>query len=418
MKKTIKRIFSLISLVPVAVMCVGGYYVYKYFKSKNSANNNVNIDKLDNKGFYAKNEETLRVMHWNILNFGGSTSTQNSAKVYNIAVSIFKSNADIIGLTEINYGDANKVDRIIKVLNSFDPNISFSYVYQDKNEALNPEYKNSKEQIVIIYKNKIVEPRKFNNNKIGDSFLGPIKSVQQSNSNIVFAKEDSYVRPLFGSKFFIKPFNKTITTFFGHFDSPNSKENSGEIDINGIFQNKYIIKNQGSKEVSEALGLYDAFLYFKNISNNDNIIFGGDTNINSKGSTIFNYLTDINNSITSSERLQTYYNSSLANEEKFLTSLTTETTYNKNKKHSGYANSYDKWLFYEKDLNILDNKENPTYIYKIDIVKGFESGLFDKTITTKKYLQTYKDERSVSDFKLIRKGLSDHAPIIIDVINK
>ncbi|QGZ97422.1 hypothetical protein GE118_01260 [Mycoplasma sp. NEAQ87857] len=376
---------------------------------KTPINKDISYAELEKESNFVKDSNRTRILHWNILNYGGEKSTALSSKVYNIATALFKSNADIMGLTEVNYDDGPKVARIVKWMNDFAKVEKYSFKFQPIDQALNKDYKTSKEQIAIIYNNQTVEPVNFNNNKMYDSFKGPIKKVESNDDVVsVLDADDSFVRPLFGMQFRIKNNNKLITTFFGHFDSPGVKANSNETPVKGILDGTYEIKNQGSKEISEAIGLIQAFEFFKSISNSNNIIFGGDTNIKEESASIFDYVNLKSNT-------QSFYPSNIANNTKFLTSLTTANAFAKKKNHSGYSNSYDKWVFKEGDIDFRDYNEEPNFWFKIDIVKGFKNHLFNKEITAKKYKDLYK--KSTSDFNLIR-NISDHAPIIIDAISK
>ncbi|VEU75104.1 Membrane nuclease MnuA [Mycoplasmopsis maculosa] len=373
---------------------------------------------------YTKNQKdvldetkSIRIMHWNILNFGGEKHIKNSFKFYALSEIIRKSNSSIIGLTEVNFNDGDKISKLVEQINNDDNSNRFKFIIQSENEAVSKIHNNSKELIAIIYDSTKVKPVEFTNGRIGESFNQNISDVTvNKNTNeisLTDLKRNTYVRPPFGAKFEIISWNKNITTFFSHLDSPGAKNK--EKNISGFLKrnNKsFEIKSVGSQELAEVLNLENVFEYYDNLSgeNDNNIIFGGDTNIDSSGSYAFDYL-----------KYKNYYDAKDSTNEKYLTSLTTDQHFKKGK--SPYVNSYDKWLFNEVDIDFIDAKENPEFDYKIQIDKAFSNGLLDKEISTKKYIHDYKKstnnkDKHPSDYRIIRIGLSDHAPIIIDVKNK
>lgn len=104
----------------------------------------------------SKEQNTIRIAHWNILNFGGPNQ---DAKTMAIATTIYKSGFDIIGLTEINDGRGNYVQNIVKLLNKYAGKERYKFVLQNKKDTnIRPEYlqsnkfgKAQQEQVAVIY---------------------------------------------------------------------------------------------------------------------------------------------------------------------------------------------------------------------------------------------------------------------------
>ncbi|WP_036464476.1 MnuA family membrane nuclease [Mycoplasmopsis sturni] len=410
-----------ISLLGSSIIVLGaaagvGYSLYQR-KAKNSQTN-VSNDKTvyEQIKSYELKTNHYRILHWNVLNFGGSKHVFNSFKVVGIAQILVSSNATVMGLTEINNGDTKKVKLIVDAMNKIKPN-TFDYIVQDPKEATSSIYPKSKESIAIIYDKNKVKPSKFKNGNIGESYKHNYK-LQESNSVYKLSSEnDEYVRPLFGIEFQIinsKSKTKFFTTFFGHLDSPSASNNEYNISKGELKspQKTYKINNVGSKELQEVINLPEAFMFFKGISNSNNIIFGGDTNINASAASSFDYIAEIGN-------LNNYYPASEAKKEKFLTSLTTVDSFKRNPKKYPYVNGYDKWIFSEDNLDFLDQKEDPDGYFKIDIAKAFNNQLLNREEMKKRYIRDYQkstnpDDKNPTDFRMIRIGLSDHAPIMID----
>ncbi|MGC7176951.1 hypothetical protein ACP0BK_01450 [Metamycoplasma hominis] len=122
----------------------------------------------------SKEQNTIRIAHWNILNFGGPNQ---DAKTMAIATTIYKSGFDIIGLTEINDGRGNYVQNIVKLLNKYAGKERYKFVLQNKKDTnIRPEYlqsnkfgKAQQEQVAVIYDSQNFE---FVSSR---SYLKPIK---------------------------------------------------------------------------------------------------------------------------------------------------------------------------------------------------------------------------------------------------
>ncbi|AKA49689.1 hypothetical protein VO56_00055 [Mycoplasmopsis gallinacea] len=118
--------------------------------------NSAKVSLKNNKRKYVKAQNSVRIGHWNILNYGGD----NDAKSYTIAKIIEKGGFDIIGLTEINYGKGDKVSEILKHLPEH-----YKAAIQDPEDAkIDDEYLSSnrfgkaqQEQVVVIYNSKVVK---------------------------------------------------------------------------------------------------------------------------------------------------------------------------------------------------------------------------------------------------------------------
>ncbi|WP_203283147.1 hypothetical protein [Metamycoplasma hominis] len=122
----------------------------------------------------SKEQNTIRIAHWNILNFGGPNQ---DAKTKAIATTIYKSGFDIIGLTEINDGRGNYVQNIVNLLNEYAGKERYKFVLQNKKDTnIRPEYlqsnkfgKAQQEQVAVIYDSQNFE---FVSSR---SYLKPIK---------------------------------------------------------------------------------------------------------------------------------------------------------------------------------------------------------------------------------------------------
>lgn len=122
----------------------------------------------------SKEQNTIRIAHWNILNFGGPNQ---DAKTTAIAATIYKSGFDIIGLTEINDGRGNYVQNIVNLLNKYAGKDRYKFVLQNKKDTnIRPEYlqsnkfgKAQQEQVAVIYDSQNFE---FVSSR---SYLKPIK---------------------------------------------------------------------------------------------------------------------------------------------------------------------------------------------------------------------------------------------------
>ncbi|MBZ4212775.1 hypothetical protein LAD74_02120 [Mycoplasma sp. U97] len=106
----------------------------------------------------SKPENTIRIAHWNILNYGN-----NNSKAFALANIIYKSGFDIVGLTEVNYGSGEDVKLITDHLNSLaNENGRFKFVYQPAKDSKIPKSlldskkfgEKQQEQVAVIYDSK------------------------------------------------------------------------------------------------------------------------------------------------------------------------------------------------------------------------------------------------------------------------
>ncbi|WP_322910992.1 hypothetical protein [Mycoplasmopsis felis] len=118
--------------------------------------------------FYPKENNTLRISHWNILNYGNNNSnyeTEKDLKILSIASIIKQSGFDITGLTEINNGAGDSVDLILKELNKNNGNYKSIKQPVNDTEWAGTAYKhfdgNAQEQVVIIYNADVLVPTNF-----------------------------------------------------------------------------------------------------------------------------------------------------------------------------------------------------------------------------------------------------------------
>ncbi|WP_416756582.1 hypothetical protein ACM0IS_01755 [Mycoplasma aquilae ATCC BAA-1896] len=131
---------------------------------------------------YAKGKNVIRIGHWNILKYGGETVPE--FKYTSIAKVIAAGGFDILGLTEVNYGQVDKVNNILTALNQLTGS-QYKMVYQDSSDAswtndpvLNI-FESQQEQVAIIYDASIVTPVAFDNGKIGHSYRKIIPSIKE-----------------------------------------------------------------------------------------------------------------------------------------------------------------------------------------------------------------------------------------------
>ncbi|MFV8401274.1 hypothetical protein [Mycoplasma sp. 2634B] len=131
---------------------------------------------------YVKGKNVIRIGHWNILNYGGEAVP--TFKYTAIAKVIAAGGFDILGLTEINYGQAEKVNQILTLLNKLTGS-QYKMVVQDSNDAswanddLFRIFQSQEEQVVIIYDANLVTPLAFNDGKIGHSYRQIIPSIKE-----------------------------------------------------------------------------------------------------------------------------------------------------------------------------------------------------------------------------------------------
>ncbi|MHA3795717.1 lipoprotein 17-related variable surface protein [Mycoplasma sp. VS31B] len=146
-----------------------------------------NLESNVSVNIYPKAENTIRIAHWNILNFGKAdvenTRVDSEFKWLSIAKIIEAGGFDIIGLTEINYGASDSVKLIVNELNR-KQGANFKMIVQDPSEASWVgtdwgRFESQQEQIVIIYDANLFNPIEFNNKKIGHSYRNEIPSIMK-----------------------------------------------------------------------------------------------------------------------------------------------------------------------------------------------------------------------------------------------
>ncbi|QJG67259.1 MnuA family membrane nuclease [Mycoplasma phocoenae] len=429
MKKSNKRkiISVVVFIVFAAFFAFGAYQAYMHYKNvqtKKEINEHQNekgqvaiVSTKDVEKMFYKPDKYYRVGHWNILNFGGKSSNKNNVKVQAIAEAIYKTKQDVIGLTEINYGDGDKVQRILDVLNSINNNNSYNLIVQSTDDSNEWSNKGTREQIAIIYNKNKVNLLPFNNSKKGLSYGDTQKFKNEKNEEV------SMKRPLYGSLFETIDTKNCFVAFFGHLDSPDVKAKKSDKHPK---EQKSQYKDQGTQEIAEAKQIAKAFKFYEqNSPENTSIIFGGDTNIKTHNNNLFNLPEFKDNNIKNYYGNMNIYKKQAAKSweqyEYYETSLGTK---------KGYANAYDKLLFLEKpNIDIIDEEEKINSIisdnekkyssvsFKADIANGFNNGLWDREKYKKLWQQNSSQNTNYpGDFKLIRTKISDHAPIWVDFV--
>ncbi|QNM93830.1 hypothetical protein H9M94_00965 [Mycoplasma sp. Pen4] len=151
----------------------------------NSANfNNPNLDMLTN----SKNAKSLRIAHWNILNFGTTNPRENIADKYafkymGIAAVAKAKGFDIIGLTEVNEGAQNNVEYIVQELNRlYGRNVWRSLITSPGSMLHNNQYaflsNGGKEETAILYNSELVSPTQFTTGNVTELFKGEIPAIK------------------------------------------------------------------------------------------------------------------------------------------------------------------------------------------------------------------------------------------------
>ncbi|QJR44343.1 hypothetical protein [Mycoplasma miroungirhinis] len=123
---------------------------------------NIKVDSTLLQGYEGlrKSDKTLRIAHWNILNYNGG-----KAKSLAIANIIYKSGFDLVGLTEINDKAGETVKEIVDNLNTLDNSQRFKFIVQNREDTIIPQFlidqqrfgKDQTEQVAIIYDSKNFE---------------------------------------------------------------------------------------------------------------------------------------------------------------------------------------------------------------------------------------------------------------------
>ncbi|MEE3928126.1 hypothetical protein V2E24_00860 [Mycoplasmopsis ciconiae] len=386
-KKIIKSIVSTgLSLIILSTAATGGIYAYKngYFNKNNAA------DIVSTKITY-KDNNYLNVVHWNILNYGGKTSNKEGLKTQAISKILASTNAEVIGLTEINYNDFNKVNRIVDVLNQMSKR-EYKFTVQSQKDAVSKLFPNSKEVVAIIYDSNVLD--------LVDN------STYQNQITLENNQKSELVRPFYTSTFKIKNTQIQFSTVFGHLDSPGFDVPKKDIPAK---EAKSQWSEQGVQEVAEAKEISNALLYLKKkFPNNAAYLFGGDTNIMTKNHLkLANYIRSSSNDL-----IKDYFEYNQNNVK--------ETSLSRTK--NNYSNAYDKWFFinnnsdfqfltYTKALKEVEN----ALPFRYDLWNLFEDKEMDfsRDVAKKLYLQKEDAKENPSDVNLIRDGISDHTLINI-----
>ncbi|MBU4690898.1 MnuA family membrane nuclease [Mycoplasma zalophi] len=432
MKKKIKhkKLLSFISILSLSIIGVSAYFIVNKVttinntKSQNKANDNsklnnssdsnssidkptVNENKNENvnENWY-KPTNYSRIGFWNIKNYGSKDSNKLSFKVQGIADILFQTKIDVVALTEINFHQADKVKRIVEVLNDLykKPNL-FNFAYQSEDDANPKSSENTKEQVAVIYNTLKYKPIVFKNGVIGASFGAKQNDLVDENG-----MKRTYKRPVYALYLEDIKNHKKLIVSAGHFDSP---------DVNKNYESRSKFSGQGTQEVFEALNIDKAFDYFQSlVSEPTTLIFGADTNIKTKNMGLF-FDKELEN------RYKNFYfkpqgQSGVKDNfkyEYFETSLG-----NSNE----YVNSYDKILFREADnINIVDYQEKTKHLdktyagsnWKFDLINAFKENYLDANKHLKLYKQSYpNDKDKITNLNNVKyaKKISDHTLVWVD----
>lgn len=324
-------------------------------------NKNIGTRKYKISGF-KKESEILRWGHWNICNLGNLPKHQVHANL--IANWLASYNVDVMGLTEVE--SMQGLEEIVNKLNEFKKTKKFKYITSKRLKGVYAG-KNQAEYTSIIYDSEKLEVKDFTNGQKGFSYQEKFKSNWRDDCE--------YVRPPFGALFEHKNSSRKFTFVFNHFDGPGINPKINEVS-SGFGGN-------GSQEIAEAMQLRKVLDKFDELDgDNENIFFGGDTNIK-LGNQRKGAFGDIE---------QKGYKSLFKDEEKYKSSLGTN--------FNVYSQPYDK-LFAKTKF-----QTNGSYIYKLwDIEK-------DKELLNKcKDLGLSYDS---SPYKW-RAQISDHCPVYSDL---
>ena len=323
-------------------------------------NKNIGTRKYKISGF-KKESEILRWGHWNICNLGNLPKHQVHANL--IANWLASYDIDVMGLTEVE--SMQGLEEIVKKLNEFKKTKKFKHITSKRLKGSYAGY-NQAEYTSIIYNSAKLEVKDFTNGKKGFSYQEKFKSKWRDDCE--------YARPPFGALFEHKNSSRKFTFVFNHFDGPGINPKINEVS-SGYGGN-------GSQEVAEAMHLRKVLDKFDELDgDNENIFFGGDTNIK-LGNQRKGAFGDIE---------QKGYKSLFKDEEKYKSSLGTN--------FNVYSQPYDK-LFAKTKFQTIGS-----YIYKLwDIEK-------DKELLNKcKDLGLSYDS---NPYKW-RAQISDHCPVYSD----
>lgn len=324
-------------------------------------NKNIGTRKYKISGF-KKESEILRWGHWNICNLGNLPKHQVHANL--IANWLASYDIDVMGLTEVE--SMQGLEEIVKKLNEFKKTKKFKHITSKRLKGVYAG-KNQAEYTSIIYNSTKLEVKDFTNGKKGFSYQEKFKSKWRDDCE--------YVRPPFGALFEHKNSSRKFTFVFNHFDGPGINPKINEVS-SGYGGN-------GSQEVAEAMHLRKVLDKFDELDgDNENIFFGGDTNIK-LGNQRKGAFDDIE---------QKGYKSLFKDEEKYKSSLGAN--------FNVYSQPYDK-LFAKTKFQTIGS-----YIYKLwDIEK-------DKELLNKcKDLGLSYD----SSPRKWHAQISDHCPVYSDL---
>ncbi|TNK83891.1 MnuA family membrane nuclease [Mycoplasmopsis pullorum] len=376
-KKANTAISLISSLIALGAIGTASYFGYdKFFKKSTQETKKTSTLVPEFKDFVPLAEDSIRVMNWNILNFGGNENSKKLLpKINNIVKAIKYSNATVVGFTEINYIDPKeRKSGVVSDLEDIQSLLGEDWKFIINDSVVNPKFPNSRENYAIFYNSKLVEYDNFKEN---------------------VTTKNIYTRPPFLARFKVKENDYKFYYSIAHFDAPGANEKNGE-----VLDSQY--KPNGTQEITEAKSVYE--LIFKPKENeNIDIIFGGDTNLYQKSNEIFESFskygvlsayTDFENRLNDQ-----YYNTSLSKSKNGVVKCK-------------YANPYDKWLY--KDFGIKNINLNPDALFKIDIVGLYNLKVWDKQDDIKKWESAKKNLSDKTDLTLANLT-SDHAPIIIDI---
>jgi len=221
-------------------------------------NKNIGTRKYKISGF-KKESEILRWGHWNICNLGNLPKHQVHANL--IANWLASYNVDVMGLTEVE--SMQGLEEIVNKLNEFKKTKKFKYITSKRLKGVYAG-KNQAEYTSIIYDSEKLEVKDFTNGQKGFSYQEKFKSNWRDDCE--------YVRPPFGALFEHKNSSRKFTFVFNHFDGPGINPKINEVS-SGFGGN-------GSQEIAEAMQLRKVLDKFDELDgDNENIFFGGDTNI-------------------------------------------------------------------------------------------------------------------------------------------
>ncbi|TNK88129.1 hypothetical protein C4M89_03535, partial [Mycoplasmopsis pullorum] len=168
-KKANTVIYLISSLIALGVIGTASYFGYdKFFKKSTQETKKPSTLVPEFKDFVPLAEDSIRVMNWNILNFGGNDNSKKLLpKINNIVKAIKYSNATVVGFTEINYIDPkDRKSGVVSDLEDIQSLLGEDWKFIINDSVVNPKLPNSKENYAIFYNSKLVEYDNFKENVI------------------------------------------------------------------------------------------------------------------------------------------------------------------------------------------------------------------------------------------------------------